>query len=595
MKTIFKILFLSALLFIGFAACNSNRSNSENGQEITLCLEPSDKNPRNSEGDFIQLKDGRILFVYTHYTDGSADDASAYLAGRFSADRGKSWSPNDITILPNEGDKNVMSVSLIRLEDGRIALFYLRKNSDSDCILYMRTSTDEAKSWCEATRCIPDSGYFVVNNDRVVRLKSGRIIFPVSIHNTPATEASNIGKIRSYYSEDEGETWIGGKDASNPDKATTQEPGIIELKDDRLMLFCRTESGTQYISYSSDQGESWSTLKPGNIKSPLSPASIERIPQTGDLMLVWNNNYQPIHDGGNRTPFNLAISKDEGKTWDKIKSIESHPNGWYCYTAIEFVGDNVLLGHCAGDRAKTVGLATTQITHLSLDWVYSEATPAPMIKTDSSGIVELNCTDNEAKIYYSLKREMPNVLYDSSIKISCVTPLWVHATSIGKSKSELVTAYVGTDIFQPSLELPDSNGPGLAYEYYEGIIASVNSIQNLTVKARGVAGTFNTNKRMRDTSLAFLFNGYIKIPEDGKYTFYLVSNDGSVLYLDDNELINHDGAHGMTEKFATVALRNGKHKIVLKYFQKLGGLGLKIYWKGPGFEKVEIPESVLFH
>lgn len=47
-------------------------------------------NPRNSEGDFIQLKDGKILFVYSHY-DGksSGDHASAYLAGRYSAIRVK--------------------------------------------------------------------------------------------------------------------------------------------------------------------------------------------------------------------------------------------------------------------------------------------------------------------------------------------------------------------------------------------------------------------------------------------------------------------------------------------------------------------------
>ena len=50
-------------------------------------------------------------------------------------------------VVPNEGKMNTMSVSLLRLESGRIALFYLRKNSLSDCRLYMRTSSDEAKTW----------------------------------------------------------------------------------------------------------------------------------------------------------------------------------------------------------------------------------------------------------------------------------------------------------------------------------------------------------------------------------------------------------------------------------------------------------------
>jgi len=51
----------------------------------------------------------------------------------------------------------------------------------------------------------------------------------------------------------------------------------------------------------------------------------------------------------------------------------------------------------------------------------------------------------------------------------------------------------------------------------------------------------------------------------------------------------------MSEESATIALRQGKHKIILKYFQMLGGQGLILSWKGPGFEKEEIPESTLLH
>lgn len=591
-KVILSFLFYFIILL--FTSCSTD-NNVSTGKENVLRLEPKKGNPRNSEGDFILLKDGRILFIYTHFTKGSGDNAGAHLAGRYSADEGKTWTTEDVAILENEGGMNVMSVSLFRLLDDRIALFYLRKNSESDCIPYMRISADEAKSWSEPTRCIPDSGYFVVNNDRVIRLKSGRIIFPTSLHKTPESETTNIGKIRCYYSDDEGKTWIKGKDASNPDEATTQEPGIIELKDSRLMLFCRTESGVQYISYSSDQGESWSTLKPSNIKSPLSPASIERIPQTGDLMLVWNNNYKPIRDGGQRTPFNLAISKDEGKTWEKTKTIESDPNGWYCYTAIEFVGDYVLLGHCAGDRTKTIGLATTQITKLNLDWIYSEATPAPTIKTDSSGVVELTCTDKDAKIYYSIDRKKPNILYESPITISRSTPLWAEAIANGKSISELITTYVGTDILQPSLKVSSKGGKGLNYTYYEGNVVTIGSIEKLNIKTRGVIENVNINNRQRDTSFAFIYKGYLTIPKDGKYVFFLASNDGSMISLDDHELINHDGAHSMTEKSAEITLGKGKHSIVVKYFQMLGGQGLMLSWKGPGFQKEEIPASVFNH
>ncbi len=94
--------------------------------ETVLQLPPGEGNPRNSEGDFLRLNDGRILFVYTHFTGGSGDHAEAYLAGRLSHDDGQTWESEDVLVLPNEGMMNTMSVSLRRLATGRIALFYLR-------------------------------------------------------------------------------------------------------------------------------------------------------------------------------------------------------------------------------------------------------------------------------------------------------------------------------------------------------------------------------------------------------------------------------------------------------------------------------------
>jgi sialidase-1 len=51
--------------------------------------------------------------------------------------------------------------------------------------------------------------------------------------------------------------------------------------------------------------------------------------------------------------------------------LEDDPGGWYCYTAIHFVKDAVLLSYCAGQRA-TGGLNTTQITRFPVEWLYEE-------------------------------------------------------------------------------------------------------------------------------------------------------------------------------------------------------------------------------
>ena len=366
-----KTLAICLLIFIISDCKSKSESDKEpgNGKETVLRLIPGSNNPRNSEGDFITLKDGRILFIYSHYTGTSGDDnGSAYLAGRFSDDKGKSWSPEDKKIVGQEGKMNVMSVSLLRLRNGEIALFYLKKNSETDCIPIIRISNDEAKTWSDPRPCITDKeGYFVLNNNRVIQLKSGRLLFAVDLYNTSPESVFHRGGLWSYYSDDNGRTWKSSPEAANPDGVVTEEPGVVELKNGNILMIARTKTGTQYISLSKDKGETWSAVNRSNINSPFSPASIAKIPSTGDLLLVWNDN------GFNqkRTPLNIAISKDEGKTWICNKTIENDPDGWYCYTAIHFADNYVLLGYCATSKsAGTAHLSETDIVRISLDWIY---------------------------------------------------------------------------------------------------------------------------------------------------------------------------------------------------------------------------------
>ena len=70
--------------------------------------------------------------------------------------------------------------------------------------------------------------------------------------------------------------------------------------------------------------------------APISPASIKRIPSTGDLLLVWNNSPSA------RFPLTTAISKDEGKTWEHLKNLDDDARYTFSYTSINFVADRVL-------------------------------------------------------------------------------------------------------------------------------------------------------------------------------------------------------------------------------------------------------------
>jgi predicted neuraminidase len=344
-----------------------------------LELPPSPGNPRNTEGAFVTLKDGRVMFAYTKFTGGGSDHDAATIAARYSSDGGQTWTATDTNLIGREGKMNAMSVSLLRLKDGRIALFYLRKNSLADCHPFLRYSSDEGASWSEPIPTIPRTeatspGYYVLNNDRVVQLKSGRLVMPVAQHVPVDGKFGNRGTAMTYVSDDAGHTWrrTGVLEPPAGDRAGFQEPGVVELKDGRLLMFIRTQRGSQYLSYSRDRGQTWSAAAPSKIASPLSPASIKRIPVRGDLLMVWNDHSaaepavrSTLTSGGKRTPHTVAVSRDNGVTWEHVTNVRAAADGWYCYTAIHFVKDKVLLGFASGGSGLP-GLSRTEVVSFEL-------------------------------------------------------------------------------------------------------------------------------------------------------------------------------------------------------------------------------------
>ena len=83
------------------------------------------------------------------------------------------------------------------------------------------------------------------------------------------------------------------------------------------------------------------------------------------------------------------------------------------------------------------------------------------------------------------------------------------------------------------------------------------------------------------------------IDSEDIYTFYLMSNDGSKLFIDDKLVINFDGMHGFSTKTGKIKLTKGIHKIRIEYFQAGGGLGLEVSFESGKMERQKIPSEIL--
>ena len=325
-------------------------------KELVCHIATGENNPRNSEGAFIRLANGDILHIYTHYTGSSTDDtAPAHLAVRRSKDDGRTWSERDEREFPQEGVFNDMSVSLLRLQDDSIALFYLVNDTPTDSRLFMRISTDECKTWSDRIVCSDIPEYNVVNNDRVVQLttgKPGRIIAPTSTHKTAGTDYlasfEEFGRIFMDISDDGGATWWRTPYLANPDNVVYQEPGLCELADGRLLMFIRTDKYWQYICYSSDAGETWTETKPSKLDSPMSPSLIKRIPGDDRLLAVWNPIIPQALQCHSRAGMCIAVLSPDGseilkrKTLEYPTLLEKRQDNWQ-YPAILWLNDKEFL------------------------------------------------------------------------------------------------------------------------------------------------------------------------------------------------------------------------------------------------------------
>ncbi|MCA9249422.1 MAG: hypothetical protein KDA42_20010, partial [Planctomycetales bacterium] len=138
---------------------------------------------------------------------------------------------------------------------------------------------------------------------------------------------------------------------------------------------------------------------------------------------------------------------------------------------------------------------------------------------------------------------------------------------------------------------------GIQVDYFELSPGNVSreTLEKLTPKASGVVAEIKMDVPQlgRRDAFALRFSGQLYAEKPGQYTFFIASDDGSRLYIDDELLINHDGLHGMSEKQASVQLTAGMHALMVTYFDNGGGDGLAVQWSGPGIKKQALPADRL--
>ncbi len=337
----------------------------ETGPEYIDVVPGDETNMRTGEADIVRNQDSSLFMAYTHFRSWE-DDAAARILSRRSGDGGRSWSEPRL-VVENEGRRNVASVSMLQLAPDRLLLFYQRQDSPQSCTICLRVSTDEGKTFGPADFLTSSERYHCLCNDSALRLSSGRLLLPYDI------KVEKPGKARMLeagclLSDDEGVSWRSSNTVFAP-RSGAMEPKVVELSDGRLWMLLRTDQGILYQSYSENGGERWSETESSGIAAPQAPFVLQRIPATGDLILVRNPTVDlEHHHQGMRNPLTSTISSDEGISWGHPRELESDRSLAYSYASLSFFGDTAVLSYYVEllDRP----IHTLRVTRVPVDWFY---------------------------------------------------------------------------------------------------------------------------------------------------------------------------------------------------------------------------------
>ena len=325
----------------------------------------SAEHPRNTEAATIELSDGRLLLAWSEFSGGHSDWASAQISGRHSDDGGRTWGEK-LTIVPNAGQVNTMSPSLVRLQSGQLGLTYSVCDSPADSRVYWRRSDDEGHTWSDPVRVTAEVAYHIVVNDCSIQLQNGRIIVP--IQTTPTCDDEATYAVFSCFSDDDGDTWQRSTSEIALPKRGAMEPTVVERQDGSVLMVIRTQLGDQYRAESADRGETWAEVRPLGVVGSEAPAGLKRIPSTGDLLLVWNHGVDPTQSHLGRSRLTAAISRDDGETWEHFHDLEHEPGYSFSYPSILFRGDEVALTYWSREGTGPLAL---KLKIVPVGWFYA--------------------------------------------------------------------------------------------------------------------------------------------------------------------------------------------------------------------------------
>jgi predicted neuraminidase len=279
-----------------------------------------------------QLADGSIVAAWFGGTAEKDPDTAIWFARRSAS----GWSaPRQVAKVAPQAHWNPV---LLVAPDATLWLWFKVGLDPVQWATWVLSSPDGGQSWSPARELVPGDvgGRGPVKNKPIV-LSDGAWLAPAS------RELPGRWWVFVDRSDDGGLTWQAGApllvDASVTGAGVIQ-PAAWESAPGRVHMLMRSTCGRICRSDSVDGGRTWSVVVPTELPNNNSGIDLARL-QDGTLVLAYN----PV--AGNwaaRTPLSLAVSRDNGASWQHWRDLEREP-GEYSYPAVIATVDGVAVSY----------------------------------------------------------------------------------------------------------------------------------------------------------------------------------------------------------------------------------------------------------
>lgn len=260
-----------------------------------------------------------------------------------------------------------------------------------------------------------------------------------------------------------------------------------------------------------------------------------------------------------------------------------------------------------GDRAEGSPLVARQDAAIDFDW-----TTTPPIAAPFTGIWRGAFLAADGYGEYSME-----LTADGAAELLLDGEPLATLTADAPVRTTVVTATLAGGFHPVELRYHSGDAPGRLRWTWRGPqtparVAGPDVLYGLEVANQGLIGYYYGNPEMTGTPsriqrdlfitandalpepFSIVWRGKLAAPVSGQYIFGLRADDGALLSIDGNLVVDNGGSHGSEYREGAVFLDQGFHDIELKYWQVGGSRDLQLSWQAPGSAREVITPQYLF-